>query len=69
MVLRPVAVLEIVCGRRESSVQQLAHALHLSPVILIRRAAREADLVVEAIFVDARPGKAVSAPAVEELFQ
>jgi hypothetical protein len=68
VLLCPVAVLEIAAGRHEGGCQELAHALHLSPVILIGRSAGEADLVVAAVFVDARPREAVRAPTVEELF-
>jgi predicted naringenin-chalcone synthase len=63
-----MAVLKIAVGRHESSCQELAHALHLSPVIFIGCSAGEADLVVASVFVNARPREAVRAPAVEELF-
>jgi len=48
-------------------VHPLRGALHRLPVVLVRCSAGHADLVMTSVFIDAGPGEAVSAGAVEEL--
>jgi len=52
---------------RRGLVHQLRGALHRLPVVLIRRSAGHANLVMTTVLIYAGPRKAVSAGAVEEL--
>ena len=56
-------------GVRGGLVHQLRGALHGLPVVFVGGSAGHADLVMTSIFIDAGPGEAVSAGAVEELIQ
>ncbi len=52
---------------RRGLVHQLRGALHRLPVVLVGRSAGHADLVMTPVLIDAGPGEAMSAGAVEEL--
>jgi hypothetical protein len=49
--------------------QQAAGLAHPSPVILIRRSARQADLIMAAIVIGPRPGKTMRATLPQEKSQ
>jgi hypothetical protein len=48
--------------------QQPVGPVHHSPVILVRRSAQRADLIVAALVITPRPGKAMLATLSQEMY-